>query len=156
MKEPGTDRLARLTELAQTLIDEVAELAGENGAQLVTLTKRSRTNRRMILVTLASLVLDVALTVTMALGLVRVDHNADRIDSLTHRLDVAQSDTRRKAFCPLYTIFLSSKSAQGRKAAADPKAYDHAFDVIEEGYKALNCGEFIDDAQPPFTEAPKS
>lgn len=149
-KEEQDDRLARLTELAQTLVEEVQELAEGSGQQLVTLTKRARSNRRMIRVVAASVALDVALTAAMGFGLVQVDNNADRIDSLTHRLDVAQTETRRGAFCPLYEIFLSSRTAQGRKAAEDPKAYDRAFKVIEDGYEALRCPEFTDD-KPPFT-----
>lgn len=151
---PQDDRIARLTELAQTLVDEVQELASGNGAQLVTLTKRSRTNRRMIWVVVGSVALDVMLTVAMGVGLVQVDQNADRIDSLTQRLNTAQTETRRGAFCPLYEIFLSSKSDAGRKAAEDPKAYDRAFRVIEDGYQALRCPEFTD-GEPPFGENSK-
>lgn len=153
-QQPDTDRIARLTDLAQTLVEEVHELASDSGEQIVTLTKRARSNRRMIRVVIASVVLDIALTAAVGVGLVQVDSNADRIDSLTHRLDVAQTETRRGAFCPLYEIFLSSRSAQGRRAAEDPKAYDRAFKVIEDGYQALRCPEFTD-GKPPFDDTPK-
>ncbi|MEU6674749.1 hypothetical protein [Streptomyces sp. NPDC046925] len=147
-KETPDDRLARLTELAQKLIDEVQELAADSGTQIVTLTKRSRTNRRMIWIVIGSVFLDVALTAAMGFGLAQVDQNADRINALTHRLDVAQTETRRGAFCPLYEIFLSSRSDAGRKAAEDPEAYDRAFKVIEDGYQALRCPEFTEQKQP--------
>lgn len=146
-QEPTGDRLARLTEVAQALLDEITELKQEGGEQFVSLAKRARSNRRMIWAVIAGCMLDVALTVAFGFGLMRVDSNANRIDDLTHRLDVAQTTQRQKALCPLYQIFLDSKSPQGRAAAPDPEKYDHAFQVIEDGYKVLNCAEFNADGK---------
>lgn len=150
-EQPTTDRIARLTELAAELLDEVQELAGDNGEQLVTLTRRERSNRRLILAVIAGFTLDVMLTVAMAFGLLAVTANANRIDNLTHRLDLSQTETRQWALCPLYQVFLDMKSPQGRERAPDPEKYDRAFEVIEDGYQVLDCGAFNEngDVSPP-------
>lgn len=151
---PTGDRLAQLTEVARELLDEITAMKAEGGEQFVSLAKRARSTRRMIWAVIAGFTMVAALTVVLGFSLVRVDNNADRIDALTQRLDIAQTDTRRRAWCPLYSLLLGSKSPLGRKAAEDPKAYDHAFEVIADGYRALNCSEFTDGTSP-FTESPK-
>ena len=137
------DRKDELITLATTLIAEVDELAGDSGKQFVSLAKRARTNRILITVTIFSVLIDLALTVVLAIIGTSMQHNTDRIDQLTQRLDNSQTVQRQKALCPLYQIFLDSKSAAGRAAAPDPKKYDHAFVVIRQGYDALGCDEFI-------------
>ncbi|QES45279.1 hypothetical protein DEJ49_33615 [Streptomyces venezuelae] len=136
--------LKRLTELATQLIEETKALSGESGKEFAKVSRRMRRTDRTVVLLIGSMLLDVAFTVLMGFGYVRVDGNTDRIDELTHRLDVSQSDTRQKALCPLYQLFRDSKSAAGRKAAPDPKAYDHAFEVIEDGYRVLDCKSFAD------------
>ncbi|SOE25597.1 hypothetical protein [Streptomyces sp. OK228] len=152
--EPTGDRLTQLTEVARELLEEITELKAEGGEQFVSLAKRARSNRHMIWAVVVGCTLDVILTIAFGIGLFQVTNNADRIDALTQRLNVAQTDTRQRAWCPLYSLLLGSKSPQGRKAAADPKAYDHAFEVIGDGYRALNCDEFTGGTSP-FTESPK-
>lgn len=153
--ESTSDRLVRLTDLATELLREAQELANGSGEQLATLTRRSRTNRRLILAVIAGFTLDVVLTVAMAFGLLTVMNNAENIDSLTRRLDVAQTETRQRALCPLYQVFLDSKSPQGRARAEDPEKYDHAFEVIEDGYKALDCADFNENSDPWPSVSPK-
>lgn len=148
--DPGLNPLDRLTEAASALLEELEALGQDSGRQFTSLARKSKQNRRMIWALVVCLTLIAALTTGFGFALFQVDRNADRIDALTHRLDVAQTETRRGAFCPLYEIFLSSRSPQARKAAEDPKAYDRAFKVIEDGYQALRCPEFTDD-KPPFT-----
>lgn len=141
---PGTmDRTDELIVLANALIAEVDELAGDSGKQFVSLAQRARTNRLLIMATAASVAIDLALTVILTLLGIGMQHNTDRIDSLAQRLDQAQTVQRQKALCPLYQIFLDSKSPQGRAAAPDPQKYDHAFVVIRQGYDALDCDQYI-------------
>lgn len=137
------DRLPELIGLATTLISEVETLAGDSGKQFVSLAQRARTNRMLILATAASVFIDLVLTVVLAVIGVGMQHNTDRIDTLTQRLDNSQTIQRQKALCPLYQIFLDSKSAAGRAAAPDPHKYDHAFVVIKQGYDALECSKYI-------------
>ncbi|MGW6790069.1 hypothetical protein [Streptomyces chartreusis] len=146
--EPSGDRLARLTEVGRQILAEIKVLTDEDiGEQFVSLAKLGRTNRRMIWALIISFVLTLTMVGGWGLALTR-------IDNLTQRLDVAQTDTRAKAWCPLYTLLLESESPEARAAAEDPEAYDHAFDVIRDGYDALHCADFTD-APPPFTKNPK-
>lgn len=141
---PGkAERKAELAALAAQLLDEIDDLSKDSGNQFVALAKRARTNRILIVITIGSVIIDLVLTVVLTLVGVSMQHNTDRIDALTQRLDNAQTTQRKEALCPLYQIFLDSKSAAGRKAAPDPLKYDHAFQVIENGYKALDCSQFI-------------
>src|SRR5882762_10052531 len=142
---PGkaADRQTQMIDLAQQLLGEIENLGEKSGNQFVSLARRARTNRILITVTIVSVAIDLAITVVLALIGTGMQHNTDRIDSLTQRLDTAQTVQRQKALCPLYQIFLDSKSPQGRAAAPDPKKYDHAFVVIADGYKALQCDQFI-------------
>jgi hypothetical protein len=140
---PKVDRVGHLILLAETLIQEVDELAKDSGQQFVSLAKRARTNRLLIVGAIGSVVIELALTVVLTLIGINMQRNTDRIDALTQRLDLAQTVQRQKALCPLYQIFLDSKSAAGRKAAPDPEKYDHAFVVISDGYRVLDCDQYI-------------
>jgi hypothetical protein len=143
-KTPGDgDRKAELASLAAQLIDEVDDLSKNSGTQFVTLAKRARVNRMLIVATAGSVLIDLIITVVLTMVGVGWRHNTDRIDALAQRLDAAQTTQRQKALCPLYQIFLDSKSPQGRAASPDPKKYDHAFVVIKDGYRALECDQFI-------------
>ncbi|AZM51751.1 hypothetical protein DMA15_03460 [Streptomyces sp. WAC 01529] len=140
--DPGLDPVDRLAAAAAALLEELEELGDDAGRQFTSLTKRSQQNRRMILVVVAGFLLDVALTAAMAVGLLQVNNNTARIDALTQRLDMAQTTQRQKALCPLYQVLIDLKSPQGRERAPDPEKYDHAFEVMTEGYQVLNCAEF--------------
>jgi hypothetical protein len=142
-ERPEQDRLGRLAELASEIVGELENLANDSGKQFVSLARRTRTNQRLITVMILSLVLDVILSVFLALGLVQVRGNEHDISALTTRLDISQTVQRQKALCPLYQLFLDSRSAAGRAAAPDPVKYDHSFEVIQDGYDVLGCSAFI-------------
>lgn len=152
---PGkAERQVQMIDLARQLINEIDDLGTKAGDQFVSLAKRARTNRILIVVTIASVMIDLVLTVVLGIIGVGMQHNTDRIDALTQRLDNSQTVQRQKALCPLYQIFLDSKSEAGRKAAPDPKKYDHAFVVIADGYKALQCDQYITGAPTPVSPGP--
>lgn len=147
-------RVEELISIGSALITEVNELTKDSGDQFVSLAKRARVNRMLILATAASCFVDLVLTVVLTVVGVGMQHNTDRIDSITKRLDYAQTVQRQKALCPLYQIFLDSKSPQGRAAAPDPKKYDHAFVVIKQGYDALECSKYITGTPSPVAPTP--
>lgn len=144
---PEPDRLTRLAETAADLAADYAELAEANGDQFVFLTKRARSNRRMIRA--LAVVLAVVLGLAAALGwvVVQVRHNENAnaanqaaTAALAHRLDVAQTTTRQKTLCPLYSVLLGAENPKARAVFPQgPAAYDHVFEVIKEGYDALEC-----------------
>jgi alpha-glucuronidase len=136
MTDQEAEKLDRLILAARELGQEVEELAAESGVQFVSLAKTARHNRIMIWGVVAGGILDILLTI--ALGLFGF-----QLSSLTDQLNTTQTTQRQRALCPLYGVFLDSKSAAGRKAAPDPDKYDHAFEVIADGYRVLGCAEFL-------------
>lgn len=143
MTAPDPDRLTRLAEAAAALAGDYAELAEASGQQFVFLTRRARSNRRMILGLVVSVALDIVLSVSMILVVVQVRHNEGATAAVTHRLDVAQTTTRQRTLCPLYSLLLASDTPAARAASKDQAVFDHSFAVIREGYAALNCAEFV-------------
>jgi len=136
------DRLARLLALAGELAAEVEELSEDSGNQFVSLARRARSNRRMIWIVAASVLVDVILSVVLTFSLVQVDGNANRIDALTQRLNISQTVTRRDTLCPLYTLLKAGDTKAARDAAPDKAAFDRSVAVIEQGYAALDCQQF--------------
>jgi hypothetical protein len=141
--EENGDRLTRLIGLAMELNEEIDGLANKSGQQFVSLARTARTNRRMIVALIMSVALDVVLTVVLSLVGIGVVDNTNRIDSLTQQLNQDNTEQRRRALCPLYGVFSDSKSPEGRAAAPDKAKYDHAFEVIEDGYLVLGCDKFL-------------
>ena len=140
-KDP--QRVDRLIQMAIELSGEVEELAIDSGKQFTSLARTARKNRMMIWALMASLLLDVVITVVLGIVGAGVVNNTNRIDEFSQNLENQQTEQRRRALCPLYGIFLDSKSEAGRKNAPDPQKYDHAFEVIEEGYVFLGCDTFL-------------
>lgn len=148
--EPPTDRLSRLQETASLLVREVEDLSRESGTQIVSLTKRARSNRRMTWVAIVLVVLAIGLSGGLGWTVFQVRANERATAAVTHRLDVAQTTTRRNTLCPLYGLFLAAKNPKSRAAFPQgPAAYDHAFGVIQQGYAALGCAAFV--TKPPKT-----
>jgi hypothetical protein len=145
-KEQESERLARLTELAGELLNEVQSLTEGSGEQLAALSRREKANRRMIQVIIVGIVAIVGLVAALTVALVQVDSNADRIADLTLRLDTSQSLYRRQALCPLYQVFLDYQTPDSRKRAPDPEQYDRAVSLIKQGYKVLKCEKFNEEA----------
>lgn len=143
MADQEPDRLARLAQTAADLAREYAEMAEANGDQLVVLARRARSNRRLIWVVAASVLLDILMSVALTVSLVQVVGAEHQIRTLTDRLDTQQTVTRRNSLCPLYTLFKASDTPAARAAAPDKGAYDHAQQVIRDGYTALSCADFV-------------
>jgi hypothetical protein len=153
-EQQKSDRLAVLIPLAQKLVTEIEEFTDDSGKQFVSLAQRARINRILITITATSVMIDIMITVVLVMIGIGWRHNTNQIDSLTHRLDTQQTVQRQKALCPLYQIFLDSKSEAGRKAAPDPNKYDQAFIVIQQGYNALECDQFISDEPTAVSPGP--
>lgn len=139
----GHDRIQRLINMAVELTGEVEELARDSGHQFTSLARATRQNRLMLWGVITGGVLDVILTIVLIMvGLGQVE-NTDRIDKLSQQTADTQQAQRQRALCPLYGIFRDSKSEEGRKRSPDPEKYDHAFEVIEEGYLFLECDKYL-------------
>jgi hypothetical protein len=154
MQEHEKTELEALVEAAAGINDRVQRLATDEGLQFETLAQKAHRNRMLATVAIVGLILDVLITIVLTFIGLGMQSNTDRIDALTQRLDRAQTTQRQKALCPLYQVFLDSKSPQGRAAAPDPDKYDHAFVVIKQGYDALECDHYITGTPAPVSPGP--
>jgi hypothetical protein len=137
---PPRSEIEALTAAAQELIDRIGELDRESGTAIVDIAQRARSNRRLIWLVLAGLVLDALLTVAMAIGGVGIAHNNQRIDRVNARLNDAQTTQRAKALCPLYKLFIDSeKFTPPSQTPEQAAARVDAFKIIHQGYDALDC-----------------
>lgn len=145
MTTPDNDeaQVKELIDVGRALVGQIDAFAKSSGVQFVSLAERARANRRAIWGLGVSLLLDFVLTGFMVTSQVQISSTEHRISVLTDRINYSQTVQRQKALCPLYQLLKDSKSTAGRSAAPDPKAYDHAFDVIDRGYTVLDCQEFI-------------
>lgn len=143
MTTPNQDRVEALIQAATRLNQQVEQLAQESGGQFVSLAQASRLNRRLIwLIAIGGALLTAVCTVLVFLVLGQ-QKNTDRIDQVATQTQQVQTAQRQRALCPLYGIFRDSKSEQGRANSPDPEKYDHAFEVIEEGYRFLECDQYL-------------
>lgn len=129
--------------MALELTEEVEDLAQDSGAQFTSLARTARKNRMMIWVLYASLALDAVITVVLGIVGAGVVNNTQRLDTFTQDQADQATEQRKRALCPLYGLFKDSESPEGRKAAPDKEAYDHAFEVINEGYNFLGCEKYL-------------
>lgn len=131
--------IRELTLQAKALVNKIDDLVGGTGTQMIHLSKTARTNRRMIWALIFSCTLELILTVLVGYNLVRVVDNSNSIREI-------QTSQRRDALCPLYQQFINADTPKAREAAKangqDLETREHAFQVIRNGYAALNCSEF--------------
>lgn len=111
--------------------------------ELISLRHTGHLNRVFIVSVFCGLILDVSLTAVLSIVLVGQVDNTNRIDSMTNRLDQAQTVQKSAALCPLYQLFLGLKTPAGRAAAisrgTSGEVWDKEFEVIQQGYDALSC-----------------
>lgn len=110
------DRVAELTRAANELVGEMRRLNVDSGQQLVTLTRRSSRDRKMIYTLAASLALDLLLTVAIFLVAVRADNASNRADQV-HAQQVAtcqNSNEARRVQVQLWDYILSLPAPRPR------------------------------------------
>lgn len=130
----------QLTERAAELIEALKELATDTGGQLVSMSKAQRSNRRIILLAVIGIVIDLVLTIAVAVGLGAEVRDHNQLLRLSSQLQSAEETQRVKALCPLYQIILNAehRPAPGL-TLTQQKDRAAAFKVIHESYDALNC-----------------
>lgn len=129
------NKLDDLTEQAGELVAQINHLNAGTGVKVEGLNKKVRRNQVMM-------VLNIILTVVVAFTVYSTVENTDKVDTVTQRLDYQQDVTRKQVLCPLYQIFVDSKTEQGRQAyPKGPKAYDENFAIIEKSYNVIQCAD---------------
>lgn len=130
------NKLDALSEQAAELVAEINKLNSDTGQQLEGVNTKVKRNTRMTWVVGLSLLADVV--ITLVLGF-----TVNRVDNVTDRLNYSQNVTRQKVLCPLYQIFIDSKSPEGRARYPEgPAAYDKVFATLQESYDTIKCAEF--------------
>lgn len=136
---PDRAKLDALTEVANELVQEVNTL-NQGGKQVENLTTKVLRNYKILWLCIASLVGLFVVTVILGITVYTSQNNSEKLDKLTQRLDYSQTVTRKQVLCPLYQVFLDSKSEQGRAAyPKGPAEYDRLFATLERSYKVLHC-----------------
>jgi hypothetical protein len=117
--------ISSLATLTSKLVTVQAEQISAQSIQI-------KKGKRLTIIALTGLILDITLTMLGAFLVARVNTNADNIRAI-------QSKVSTQAFCPLYDLFLGSYNPQSPQAKADPKAYENTIVIIEHGAVALGC-----------------
>lgn len=134
---PKQDRVQHLIDLALELNEEVEGLAHASGKQFTSLAHASKINRRLSWVAIIGGIAQLGIILALVFVVVQ-------LDVVTDRLDQTQTAQRQRALCPLYGILKGAESPEGKKRSAmPPDEYDHAFEVIKEGYAFLECDQFL-------------
>lgn len=156
MPESIPRRLEALSQTANDLVTAVNGLNDETNQRVMGVNKRLNHNKKLMWIVIISFIVDLSLTGTMAWVFHQSRETTQDVKAITKRLDYNSQVQRRKVLCPLYQLFMDSKSEQARASNPNgPAAYDKAFKVIEEGYNALNCAAPL--SKGPITPAkPKS
>lgn len=137
------NKLDELNEQAKGLITEISKLNEETGNQISGVSKRLTRNQKIMWLLVATLLLTVITTVVLAFTVASTRENTEKVDAITTRLDIQQTVTRQKVLCPLYQIFVDSRSEQARKTyPRGPEEYDRIFNIIQTSYDTIKCGEF--------------
>ncbi len=140
-QNPGNrEKLEALTQTANDLVAGVNALNAGTGVKVASLSTRIRRNQKVLWIVIASVVLDIAVTLVVTFTVVNTRENTDKLNDLTARLNYSQNVSRKQALCPLFKIFVDSKSDAGRKAYPQGvKEYDRLFGIIEGSYRSLQC-----------------
>lgn len=153
MPERIPERLQALTDTAEELVKEVNRLNGVTGPRVQGITTRLRRNQKILWVVVVSFLVDIVVTAVVAFNAYKTQENTTEIETIQGRLNYSQDVQRRKVLCPLYKIFVDSKSEQGRATYPEgPEEYDRLFGIIETSYKALECNKPVPEG--PITEEP--
>lgn len=126
----------RLIAKADQLIVAMEAIANQSGIKVAALEVRQKKQRRFVAGLAAAFVLIFGLTIAIILVGLGVQHQADEIANV-------QEKTTAEVLCPLYQQFINADTPRARQAAEaagqDLKVRDHAFKVIRDGYRALEC-----------------
>jgi hypothetical protein len=127
---------------ANKLTDAINILGSDSGHQFETQALTIRRTRRIARALVIGFVVQLIILAGFAFNDVAIVRSEHRIDALTQRLNTAQTVTRQKSLCPLYQLILTAKTPAARAAAPNKAQYDFTFQVIQQGYDALDCAAF--------------
>jgi hypothetical protein len=134
------EQLERISRQAKEMAGQVEALGTNVGAGVAGLKKRTGRHSKVLWLLAGSFLLDILLTVVIAIIGAQVVGNARKLENV-------QEVAANEALCPLYGVFIQSAEAplpraQGESDAAYAKRVegrDAAILIIKHGYEALEC-----------------
>jgi hypothetical protein len=124
-----------LASKADRLIHSMESLAQQSGVKIAAVEERQRKQRRIITAVLISFLMDIVVTVLIAVGAANLSNTQNSVKDLQGN----QGDQ----LCSLYTIFINADTPAQKKVAEksgqDLKYRRVAFDQIRESYRKLDC-----------------
>ncbi len=154
---PIEQTVAVISESVASLAKSVETLTDHLSVQIVRTRAISTKTRRLAIIAIIGLALDVMLTVGTLFIIQRVRDNARAVAVIqeARRAGAARNNARLEAqqksiarlqtqmstgvLCPLYDIFLKSYDPHSPSALANPSRYEESFRVIRSGSKVLGC-----------------
>lgn len=120
-----------LTEQARALGRQIEHLS----LAVERLDRRTNRSEKATLAVVFGLLLDLVLSVAVALVLANQVTTNERIQAAVDR----ESLTRQEAVCPLYALVIGSYSPNSRAEGPDRDAYNEVYDRLRAGYASLEC-----------------
>lgn len=130
-----------LIEQARILADRVGALS----TAVDQLDRRAGRSEKVVVAVVAGLLLDLILSVVVALVLVQLGTANEHILATQAR----EAQTRQEVLCPFYSLVLGTYNPNTRAEGPDRDEYIRQFDVMRRSHKALDCqGPLIPPAAP--------
>lgn len=120
-----------LTAQARVLADRVGALS----TAVEQLDRRTNRSEKVVIAVIIGLLLDLVLSVTVAVVLLQLRDNDAQIAATQER----EQHTRQDALCPLYSLILGSYNPESRPEGPARQTYIDQFKVMREAYDALDC-----------------
>ncbi len=141
-----SDAASELAVSVQNLHESVAQASAVRD-ELVLLETGRKFNRRLAVIAIIGLVLDLLLSVAFAFLFVRQNHNVSVINALTQQLNTSQNVTRVQVLCPLYAYLTSQEpaalAAAKKQGPAAVAAVNQQIKIISTAYNALDCAHYL-------------
>lgn len=121
--------------------DELTKSVKSLAAAADALAARERRTRKIVVLTIAGLVLDVLLSIILGF-LIRDSQQADdQINANARSIERIQDRTSNEVLCPLYTLFAAAlvKPPPPDSTPEQIQQYNQFRDVINHGLDTLDC-----------------
>lgn len=147
--------IAALTEQCRYLIERVNDLREATGDRITGLARTGRKSRKLIIVTMVGLGLDILLSIALVIVGSHVSSTSDQVKDSDAAVHAIQKRTSDEVLCPLYRIFIQAeKNPPPPNLNAQQRAQrKEQFRTIHQGYNTLGCRPFI--PTPPKGQAGK-
>jgi hypothetical protein len=125
------EALNRLVDQAKSLADKVSALA----LSVDQLDRRTSRSEKITVGVVLGLLLDLVLSVAVAVVLTQLFVTNDRLEASIQR----EGQTRQEVLCPLYELIVSTFNPESRPPGPARDQYVQSMQVIIDSYPRLDC-----------------